>query len=216
MRNVVWAGLGTFSGWRAWRLAHRDIHRLRADELTFGTAFIAHLKFAPALWALCGAALWWLFSIRFSVDATVLVFGLWSGVLLRLLLIDIDTHVLPRRTIGIAATWGLLSLLVLSLFDDAGNVWGMLGGAAVMWLLLKFLEIVSRGDLGGGDVALGPLIGLFVGWISVQRIFEALIAAFILGGVFAIVLVTLGRAGRRTFIAFGPFLIVGALIGVLR
>lgn len=213
---MAWGVVGAFFGWRAWRLAHRDIHRLRAQEHTFGVAYIAHLKVAPALWGACSAFLWWAFAGQFSGDATVVVYGLWSAVLLRLLLIDIDTHVLPRRTISIAVLWGVVGLLIVSLIDDVGSVVEMFAGAVTMWVMLKILEVVSRGDLGGGDVALAPLLGLFIGWLSFKQIFVAVIAAFILGGVFAILLVTLGRAGRRTFIAFGPFLIVGALIGVLR
>lgn len=216
MRSVVWSVIGAFFGWRAYVRAHRDIHQLREKELTFGVAYVAESKVTPAVWTTVGATLWWLFAERFAVDATVLVYGMWSVTLLRLLLVDIDTHVLPRRTISFAIAWGGTALLVVSLFDDTGNVWQMLGAAVTLWLLLKFLEIVSRGDLGGGDVALAPLLGLFIGWVSFPRIFDALIVAFILGGVFAILLVTLGTAGRRTFIAFGPFLIVGALIGVLR
>lgn len=216
MRSVVWGVLGAFFGWRACIRAHRDIHRLREREMTFGVAFVAESKVTPAVWAVVGATLWWMFAERFDVDATVLVYGMWSTALLRLLLVDIDTHVLPRRTISFSIAWGGTALLVLSIFDDTGNVWTMFGGAVVMWFLLKILEIVSRGDLGGGDVALAPLLGLFIGWVSFPRILDAFIAAFILGGVFAVLLVTLGRAGRRTFIAFGPFLIVGALIGVLR
>lgn len=213
---MVWGVVGAFFGWRAWRLARSDIHMLRRRGTIFGEAFVADASLTPWISTMSGAVLWWLFAERFNSDATVLVYGLWSAVLLRLLFIDIDTHVLPRRTVGWASTWGLVALVLLSIFKQGGHLWVMLGAGVVMWVVLKVLEIVSRGDLGGGDVALGPLLGMFAGWISFERVFVALIAAFILGGLFATLLVTLGRAGRKTFIAFGPFLIVGAFIGVLR
>ncbi len=216
MRSVVWVFVGAFFGWRAWRLARRDIHNLRRSGSTFGEAFVADAWLTPWVWTLCGAVLWGLFTQRFDSDASVLVYGVWSQVLLRLLLIDVDTHVLPGRIIWFASTWGLLALVGLSIVEQGEQLWAMLGAAVVMWVVLKALEIVSRGDLGGGDVALGPLLAMFAGWLSFDRVFVVLIAAFILGGLFATVLVTLGRAGRRTFIAFGPFLIVGAFIGVLR
>ena len=216
MRSVVWALIGAFCGWRAWRLAHRDIHLLREMDLTYGTAHVAHGKLTPVLWLVVSAGLWWQFAVTFNNDLAVIVYGLWSAVLLRLLLIDIDTHVLPRRTTSAATFLGFFALMLLSLFDDTGSAWSMLSGAVVLWVMLKFLQIVSRGDLGGGDVALGPLLGVFVGWLSFERIFVVVLAGFILGGLFAIGLVTLGRATRRTYIAFGPFLIVGAFVGVLR
>jgi len=39
-------------------------------------------------------------------------------------------------------------------------------------------------------------------------------AAFLLGGVVAIVLLLTHRAGRRTKIPFGPWMVVGAFVGV--
>lgn len=216
MRIVAWLAVGAFVGWRAWRLAHGDIHRLRENQSTFGEAFVAHAKVAPFIWTIGGALLWSLFAWRFTSDFSVAVYGLWSAALLRLLLIDIDTHVLPRTTISRATAMGLVALLFLSVVDDTGNAWGIFAGGIALWVILKILEIISRGDLGGGDVSLGPLLGMYVGWIGFDRVFVALLAGFILGGIFAIGLVTLGRATRRTFIAFGPFLIVGSFIGVLR
>lgn len=216
MRILAWSVVGAFGGWRAWRLAHSDIHRLRENASTFGEAFVAHTKLAPYVWAAGGALLWALFAGRYSSDFSVGIYGLWSVALLRLLLIDIDTHVLPRTIVSRATAMGLAALIFLSVVDDTGHPWGIFAGGIALWVMLKILEVVSRGDLGGGDVSLGPLLGMYVGWIGFERIFIALLAGFVLGGLFAIGLVTLGRATRRTFIAFGPFLIVGSFVGVLR
>ena len=41
------------------------------------------------------------------------------------------------------------------------------------------------------------------------------LAAFLFGGVFGIALLASGRATRRTAIPFGPWLLVGAWLGVL-
>jgi leader peptidase (prepilin peptidase)/N-methyltransferase len=141
---------------------------------------------------------------------------MWSVLLLRIFFIDVDTHVVIRRTVVASTMWGVVGLASASLWEGTGSVSGMLLGAVVMWLALKILEVISRGDLGAGDVSLGPVLGLFTGWLAMERVFIALVAAFFLGGVYAIALVTLGRASRRTFIAFGPFLVIGAFVGVLR
>jgi leader peptidase (prepilin peptidase)/N-methyltransferase len=141
---------------------------------------------------------------------------MWSALLLRLFLVDVDTHVLARRTVVTGTVWGMLGLGIASVWDNAGSVGQMLWGAVVMWLVLRILEFISRGDLGSGDVSLGPLLGLFTGWGAIEGVFVAVVAAFFLGGLYAIALVTLGRASRRTFIAFGPFLVLGAFVGVLR
>jgi leader peptidase (prepilin peptidase)/N-methyltransferase len=70
--------------------------------------------------------------------------------------------------------------------------------------------------LGGGDVGLGGLLGLYLGWVSYEAIFVGLIAAFFVGGLFAVALLISPKANRHTHFAFGPFLIVGTLIAVLR
>jgi leader peptidase (prepilin peptidase)/N-methyltransferase len=141
---------------------------------------------------------------------------MWSALLLRLFLVDIDTHVLTRRTVVAGTILGFVGLSIASVWDNTGSVAQMFLGAVVMWIALKILEVISRGDLGAGDVSIGPLLGMFTGWLALERVFIALVAAFFIGGLYAIALVTLGRASRRTFIAFGPFLVLGAFIGVLR
>jgi leader peptidase (prepilin peptidase)/N-methyltransferase len=81
---------------------------------------------------------------------------------------------------------------------------------------MKTLEVLSRGDLGGGDVRLALLLGLYTGWLSLEHVAIAVVAGFAAAGLFALVLIVLRRASRRTHIALGPFLIAGALLVVLR
>jgi leader peptidase (prepilin peptidase)/N-methyltransferase len=147
---------------------------------------------------------------------TVLTYGVLVGAGMWLSLIDIDTHLLPRRivyrTIAIA-----MPLLVLSaFFDNTGSVIGMFIGGLGMWCTLRVLEVLSRGDLGGGDVGLGGLLGFYLGWLSYEAIFVGLFASFLVGGFFAVALLVTRKANRNTHFAFGPFLIVGTLIAVLR
>lgn len=216
MNYIVWTIVGLFFGWRAHQLAVRDIAALRQQQTTFGEAHFSQHRISAALCVMGSGALWWAFSQRFDYDITVVVFGMWSALLLRVFLVDVDTHVLPRRPIVGGTVLGIVGLSVASVWDNTGSVSQMLLGAVVMWLALKTLELISRGDLGAGDVSLGPLLGLFTGWLALERVFIALVAAFFIGGLFAVAVVTLGRASRRTFIAFGPFLVLGAYIGVLR
>jgi leader peptidase (prepilin peptidase)/N-methyltransferase len=216
MKHIVWTIVGLVFGWRAQRLALRDIAALRFQHTTFGEAHFSQRGITAAFSVITSGALWWAFSQKFDHDVTVVAYGLWSGLLLRVFLIDIDTHVIPRRPIVIATLGGAVALCIAAVSDSTGSVSQMLLGAVVMWMALKILEVISHGDLGAGDVSLGPLLGLFTGWLAIERVFVALVAAFFVGGIFAIALVAVGRASRRTFIAFGPFLVIGALVGVLR
>lgn len=216
MRDIVFALIGAASGFKAITRARIDIARVRVAGETFGESYFTDTAVVTAIVIAINAALYFLLAHRFDHDLTVLTFGVLVGAGMWLSLIDIDTHLLPRRivyrTIAVA-----MPLLVLSaFFDDAGSVFGMFIGGLGMWCMLRVLEVLSRGDLGGGDVGLGGLLGLYLGWVSYEAILVGLIAAFFVGGLFAVALLVTRKANRNTHFAFGPFLIVGTLIAVLR
>jgi leader peptidase (prepilin peptidase)/N-methyltransferase len=216
MRELVWAVIGLLFGLRSVMQAQRDVRRLRASGETFGAGRSTEFSLVIFLVAGATSVLWWIAAQRFEEDLTVLGFGILIAVGLRLMLIDIDTHLLPSsimyRAIAVA-----IPLLTLAAFtDDTGSISTMFLGALIMWVLMKTLEVLSRGDLGGGDVRLALLLGLYTGWLSLEHVAIAVVAGFAAAGLFALVLVVLRRAGRRTHIAFGPFLIAGALLAVLR
>lgn len=69
--------------------------------------------------------------------------------------------------------------------------------------------------MGFGDVKLAPVLGATLGWVSVPSAVVGLLAGFMLGALVGVTLMVVGRAGRKTALPFGPFLIVGALLGLL-
>lgn len=89
-----------------------------------------------------------------------------------------------------------------------GLLWLRLAAAGGTFVVLAALAILGRGALGGGDVKMMACIAL---WLS-DDVILALVIGFILGGVGAVVLLLLRRAGRKDFFAFGPFLIIGTLV----
>ena len=216
MRDIVFILIGAASGYKAITRARTDISRFRIAGETFGESHVTNANVSTPIVVAVTSALYFLLAQRFEHDLTVLTYGVLVGAGMWLSLIDIDTHLLPRRivyrTIAVA-----MPLLVLSaFFDNTGSVIGMFIGGIGMWLMLRVLEVLSRGDLGGGDVGLGGLLGLYLGWVSYEAILVGLITAFFVGGLFAVALLVTRKANRNTHFAFGPFLIVGTLIAVLR
>ena len=92
-----------------------------------------------------------------------------------------------------------------------GALWLRLVAAGGTFVVLAALSILGRGALGGGDVKMMAVVGLWLG----KEVILTLTTGFILGGVAAVVLLLLRRAGRKDFFAFGPFLIIGTLLGWL-
>ena len=216
MRDIVFTLIGAASGYKAITRARTDVSRFRTAGETFGESHFTDTAVITPIVVSVNAALYFLLAQQFAHDLTVLTYGVLVGAGMWLSLIDIDTHLLPRRIVyrTIAAA---MPLLVLSaFFDSTGSIAGMLIGGLGMWLMLRVLEVLSRGDLGGGDVGLGALLGLYLGWISYEAILVGLFTSFLVGGLFALVLLVTRKTNRHTHFAFGPFLIVGTLIAVLR
>jgi len=216
MRDIVFTLIGAASGYKAITRARTDIAQFRLAGETFGESHFTETVVITPIVIAVNAALYFLLAQRFEHDLTVLTFGVLVGAGMWLSLIDIDTHLLPRRivyrTIAVA-----MPLLVLSaFFDYTGSVFRMFIGGLGMWCMLRVLEVLSRGDLGGGDVGLGGLLGLYLGWVAYEAILVGLFVSFLVGGFFAVALLISRKANRHTHFAFGPFLIVGTLIAVLR
>ena len=66
--------------------------------------------------------------------------------------------------------------------------------------------------MGGGDAKLAALIGLVAGWPAVL---VAVFVAFALGAVAGLLLMAVGRLGRRDPLPFAPALAVGAATAAL-
>jgi leader peptidase (prepilin peptidase)/N-methyltransferase len=69
--------------------------------------------------------------------------------------------------------------------------------------------------MGLGDVKLAGVLGIALGWVGWGAVVVGGFAAFLLGGVFGIALMVTRRAGRRTGIPFGPWMILGAGVGAV-
>ena len=70
----------------------------------------------------------------------------------------------------------------------------------------------GAGAFGLGDVKLLVGVGLLAGG---SRALGSVIFALVLGGIVIVALLATRRIGRRSYIPFGPFFILGALWAVL-
>ncbi|MFF1541966.1 prepilin peptidase [Microbacterium sp. NPDC058269] len=151
--------------------------------------------------------------IRFAL--IVLVHAALIGVAAWLVVVDARTHRLPNRIV--LPTLG--SLLVLVAIDALAAGQGRsfvraLLGLVILGSFYAVLRAISRAGMGGGDVKLAAVIGLVLGWHGWQAFVIGAAAAFVLGALYALVLILLHRANGTTRIAFGPWMIAGALLGI--
>jgi leader peptidase (prepilin peptidase)/N-methyltransferase len=94
---------------------------------------------------------------------------------------------------------------------DGRLVDGALGVAVVGGALAALYLLTGRSGIGLGDVKLGSAVALGYG---PESALVAIGSAFILGALYAGVLMGLGRAKRTDAIRFGPFIAGGAVVGL--
>ena len=215
MREVVWALVGWFFGIGAARRAHIAISRIHLDGGGYVHGFLnTRAGFTPAVSILNAVSAFGI-ATTLQNNITAFAFVVFSTNIIQQMFVDIDTHVLPKgRTRG--ATFFGLALLFLATISE--REWSRFGwaiaGSFLMWLVMRILQAISRGDLGGGDVALATLLGLHLGWLAIGNVSIALFVSCILGGAAGLVTLVV-RRDRRRFIAFGPWLVIGALVTVV-
>jgi leader peptidase (prepilin peptidase) / N-methyltransferase len=123
-------------------------------------------------------------------------------------LIDLEHRIIPNK---ITALGAVLALAIGLALDPAGEPGRLIAGAGAGGFLLA-AALAYPGGMGMGDVKLAGMMGLFLGAAVAPAILIALLTGVLLG---AVVIARKGAAqGRKTAIPFGPFLAVGALVGV--
>jgi len=123
-------------------------------------------------------------------------------------LIDLEYRIIPNKITGLGA---VLALAIGLALDPAGEPERLIAGAAAGGFLL-LAALAYPGGMGMGDVKLAGVMGLFLGSAVAPAIFAALVLGVLVG---AVVIAQKGaQEGRKTAVPFGPFLAIGALVGV--
>ncbi|MFE0921230.1 prepilin peptidase [Streptomyces nigra] len=129
--------------------------------------------------------------------------------------VDASAHRLPDVLTLPLAAGACVLLGGASLLPGAGGSWtSALLGSLLLGTCFFALLFIS-GGLGLGDVKLALGLGAVLGWYGWPILLIGVFAGYLFGALYGIGLVMAGRAGRRSRIAFGPFLLAGALAGVL-
>ena len=136
-----------------------------------------------------------------------------ASVLVATAFIDAEHSIIPNGLVLFGAIVGFGS----SLLTGAPQWRDALLGAAVGGFPLFLIDIVTRLTLGkegmgGGDVKLMAMAGLFLG---VKAVLLALVLGIVAGGIAGVVLLATRRVKRGGYFPIGPFLTAGVFISML-
>jgi leader peptidase (prepilin peptidase)/N-methyltransferase len=165
----------------------------------------------PVLW---GVLAWRLGGLSHGAALPAYLLLGWAGV--ALFWIDVDVHRLPE---GLTLPVIPVLVVLLAVASATTGDWGALLRAvlcgAAGWLVYAVLAFVVPGGLGLGDATLGGLVALPLGYLGWGVPIVGFVVAYLVSGAVALVGLATRRLSLRSHIAFGPFIVVGALVALL-
>lgn len=151
-------------------------------------------------------------SFNFLNGTDPLITSFWLTVSIFLMAIffyDLKYQEIPLKlSIPVIVLGALGSYFILKTPIESIIIGGLIGK---LFFYLQY--IISKGKwVGLGDSDIGLAMGLILG---TKLTLVALMLAYIIGSIYAIILLVTGQAKMKTALAFGPFLIIGLYISAL-
>ena len=185
---------------------------LRGRCRSCGAAISARYPLVEAGTGVLFALAAWLVGPTWALPAALYL----MAISVALSLIDIDHHRLPNAIVLPSYPVVLVLLLLPALADGRMDdlLRAVLGGLA-LFAFYFLLAFIYPAGMGMGDVKLAGILGMYLGWLGWGVLVVGGFLGFVLGAVVGGALMALGRAGRKTRIPFGPFMIAGTLAGLV-
>jgi len=131
-----------------------------------------------------------------------------TSVLIVVTFTDLEHYLIPNKVVLFALVGGVVINLAVRDLSLISAVLGTVSGS----LLLLVAGLLSKGGVGGGDIKLAAVIGLFLGWPA------GLLATFLaacFGGAAGLFLISLKKKSRKDVVPFAPFMALGAVVTML-
>jgi len=118
---------------------------------------------------------------------------------------DLAYQIIPNKVLLCFA----IILFIERLIFPLSPWYDFLLGALTGFLLLYIIALLSKGGMGGGDIKLYFVIGLVLG---VKGVLLAFFVSTLIGALFSVFGILIGKLHRKSAIPFGPFISFGAIV----
>jgi len=156
----------------------------------------------PLIELLTGAAFAFSY-FRFGLTLMTIESMILSSIIIIVSFIDIDHHLILNRFSVVTMVVGIVFVFLNPNMEYLDALYGFLIGGGVLFI------IAVVGPMGGGDIKWMAGLGLILGfWKTVL----AMYLGVIIGAVISVILIVLKIKKMKSYVAFGPFLGIGAFL----
>jgi leader peptidase (prepilin peptidase)/N-methyltransferase len=144
-----------------------------------------------------------------------LYYILLTSLLVIISFIDLDHFIIPDKLLIIGTVFGTTFNILGYGISFLDGIYGALVsvGFLLFTLLLEF--ILKKEVMGGGDIKLLGMIGIFLG---LKYTILTIILAIYIGAIYGIVVIIYSKVKKKKYnamIPFGPFISLGAIMSLL-
>lgn len=178
-----------------------ELYRTPNAPLTFPEEIASRAKFRKPLLSL----LLFVNIYNFADVPTPLYFYL-TAIIFFLSLItftDFEQYVIFDKMLKPFAVIGILAAIHLNL-PLADRMLAAIAGGGIFFII----SLVTRGGIGGGDVKLVFVLGL---WLGSEILLDVVIKACVFGGVAALIMILTKQKDRQSYFAYGPYFTLTAI-----
>lgn len=179
-----------------------NVHYLLLEILT-GFAFVVFYLLYPFI----------LINADVIFELNLLLFFLYFAVisvfLIGILFFDIKYMEVPE----VLTYPAIVFVFIAGIFLNQPGFYSMVVGGALAGIFFGAQVWISKEKwLGAGDVQVGILMGLVLGW---QLFLVGLIITYVFGSIISIVLLSIKKVGLKSQVPFAPFLVLGTFVTII-
>lgn len=153
---------------------------------------------------------------KFYLDISTVYYLVLTSILIIITFIDIDHYIIPDGLLIIGSIFAIVFNIIFKTITIKESLLGAIicgGGVLAIVYLIEF--IVKKEVMGGGDIKLFAMIGLFLG--IKNSLLSALISVYV-GAIFGVIMIICSKIKKSEFnsmIPYGPFISIATLIVML-
>ncbi len=151
----------------------------------------------------------WRFGLAWELPAFLYL----AAISVALALIDIDVRRLPNAIV--LPSYVVAALLLGGAVLLQGDPWVLVRvaiGAAALYAF--YFVLAFAGGMGFGDVKLAGVLGMYLAYLGWAELLVGVFLGFLVGGISGTLLMLTRRAGRKSRIPYGPYMLVGAWLAI--